>query len=68
VHYFRSTLTWWAAAASAKFVDRILKGAQPGELTIERHPTIPIVVNMKAAKALNLSIDPTIAKGGRVIE
>lgn len=57
-----------AAAASAKYADRILKGAIPANLPIERHPTIQIVLNMKVARALGLSVDPAIAKGGRVID
>ena len=57
-----------AAASSARYVDQILKGALPAELPIERHPTIQVVFNMKVARALNLNVDPAVAKGGRVID
>jgi putative ABC transport system substrate-binding protein len=57
-----------AAASSAKYVDRILKGARAGDLAIERHRTIQIVLNMKVARALNLHVDPAIAKDGRIID
>ena len=57
-----------AAAASAKYVDRILKGVMPADLPIQRHPTIQVVLNMKVARALGLSVDPAIAKVGRVID
>ena len=57
-----------AAAASARYVDRILKGAIPGDLAIERHATIQVVLNMKVARSLSLSVDPAIAQSGRVID
>jgi len=57
-----------AAAASAKFVDQILKGASPANLPIERHPKIDVVINLKVAKALGLSIDHALAPGARIIE
>jgi putative ABC transport system substrate-binding protein len=57
-----------AAAASAKYVDRILKGAMPANLPIQRHPTIQVVLNMKVARTLSLTVDPAIAKGGRIID
>src|SRR5215207_8784161 len=57
-----------AAAASAKVVDKILKGAAPANLPIERHPTIQVVLNMKVAKALGLSVDPGAFGRARFIE
>ena len=57
-----------AAGASAKFVDRILKGARPANLPIERHAAIQVVLNMKVAKALGLNVDPAVVGRGRVIE
>jgi putative ABC transport system substrate-binding protein len=57
-----------AAAASAKFVDRILKGAQPADLPIERYPNIQVVLNMKVARALGLNVDPGVVGRGRIIE
>jgi putative ABC transport system substrate-binding protein len=42
------------------FVDRILKGAQPGELPVERPMRFDFVINLKTAKALGLTIPPSI--------
>lgn len=45
---------------TAYFVDRILKGAKPEELPIERPTIIELVLNLKTAKTLGLKIPPTI--------
>jgi putative tryptophan/tyrosine transport system substrate-binding protein len=57
-----------AAAVSAKFVDQIIKGAQPADLPIERHATIEVILNMKIARALGISIDPVLISRVRTIE
>lgn len=44
----------------ASFVDRILKGARPGELPIERPSRFYLVVNLKTAKVLNLQMPPAL--------
>ena len=45
---------------SAYYVDRILKGAKPGELPIEQPTTFEMVLNMKTAKTLGIAIPPSI--------
>jgi putative ABC transport system substrate-binding protein len=41
-------------------VDKILKGAKPGDLPVQRDMRIKFVVNLKTAKALGLAIPPEV--------
>ena len=54
---------------AAAHVDRILKGAEPGELPVERPTKFDLVVNLGAAKAIGLTIPRSIMlRANRVID
>ena len=65
--YGTSTDENWRRAAA--MVDKILRGAKPGDIAVEQPEKFELIVNLKTAKAIGVKLSPTtMLRATKVIE